>query len=65
VGHGQKKVGNHCSKGFVVLAEGLRLFRVGDTAIGGKVKPSGNLTFKKVLWMDVWELNQEGWDSFG
>jgi hypothetical protein len=53
---------------FVVLAEGLNMFRLGNSVTGWKMNPSGNLSLtKRILagWMDVWELNPEGWDRFG
>jgi hypothetical protein len=33
--------------GFGVFAEGLDMFRLGTVATCGKMKPSGNLSFKK------------------
>jgi hypothetical protein len=47
---------------FVVLAEGLDMFRLGPTAVvtGGNMKP-----FKNFGCMDAWVLNPEGWDRFG
>jgi hypothetical protein len=37
--------GNAYAEGFVVLTEGLDMFRVGATATGGNMDPSGNLFF--------------------
>jgi hypothetical protein len=44
---------------FVVLAEGLDMFRPGAVTTGGNMNPSGNLFLTKIafFWMDVWELN--------
>jgi hypothetical protein len=45
---------------FVVLAEGLNIFRLGAIATGGRRLRPGNLSFAKITgWMDVWELNPE------
>jgi hypothetical protein len=34
------------------LAEGLDMFRIGPTATGGKMIPSGNLSILKRHWLD-------------
>jgi hypothetical protein len=52
---------------FLVLFDGLDMFRRGAIATGGNMNTSGNLHFMKitlVVWM-VWELNPVGWDNFG
>jgi hypothetical protein len=45
-----------CANGIVVLAEGLDVFRLGAIATGGRMIPSGNLSFvKRTVWMNVWD----------
>jgi hypothetical protein len=42
--------------GFVFLAEGLDMFRLGTITTSGKINPSGNLSFMNrtlVEWMSV------------
>jgi hypothetical protein len=46
--------GYACAKGFVVLAEGLVMFRPGAVATSVKINPSGNSSLTKrtlVEWM--------------
>lgn len=35
-----------------LLAEGTDMFRIGAVGTGGNVNPSGNLSFRKELWLD-------------
>jgi hypothetical protein len=44
------------------MAVCLNISRLGAVAAGGKMIPSGSLSFceKDFGWMDVWELNPEG-----
>jgi hypothetical protein len=53
------------ANGFAFLTEGLDTFRPGVIVTGGKMNPSGNLSFtKKKLWLDdVWKLNPGGMGS--
>jgi hypothetical protein len=55
------------TNGIVVLAEGLDMFRLGPIAAGGRMIPSGNLSFTKINlvgWMSgSWA--QKDWDHFG
>jgi hypothetical protein len=51
--------------GFVVLAEGLDMFRLGAIATGGNMNTSGNLSFTKrslVGWMSGRERERDGKD---
>jgi hypothetical protein len=66
VGENGKRYFINCNWGYAadngsgVLMEGLNLFRLGTSAAGGKMMPSGNLFFTKgtlIGWMS--ELNPE------
>jgi hypothetical protein len=49
------------ANGVVFLAEDIDIFR-----LGVQQDPSGNVFYEKnVGWINVWDLNPEGWDSFG
>jgi hypothetical protein len=41
------------------------MFRLGAVTTGGNMNPSGKFVLyeNNCGWMDVWELNPEGWDQ--
>jgi hypothetical protein len=41
------------------------MFRPGTVVTGGNMNPFGCSLRKDFRWMCVWELNPEGWDTFG
>jgi hypothetical protein len=61
------KWGYAYADGFVVLAEGLDMFRLELLTLAGIRTRQGQFVLyeKNFGWLDVWELNPERWDRFG